>query len=121
MGKNEGKGRNGKQAKQQLADGLAKSDQSQLPGKQDVVLSAQTIPTCEVDSLANRYNWKWMGLPHSTQTGRAGLGWVALREFWSKASERQLKTMVVALPHKGDIPGQSGSLDAMGGYGAEAH
>lgn len=60
----------------------------------------------------------------STQTGRAGLGWAAPQQFWSKATKRKWKTMVVdevTRVHKGDIPGQSGSLNAMGGYGAEAH
>lgn len=31
----------------------------------------------------------------STQTGRAGLGWAAQRQFWSKATKRERKTMVV--------------------------
>lgn len=60
----------------------------------------------------------------STQTGRAGLGWAAPQQFWSKASKRQRKTTVVhkvTRVHKGDISGQSGSLKTMGGYGAEAH
>ncbi|CAJ1066598.1 hypothetical protein ROHU_018794 [Xyrichtys novacula] len=177
----------GKQAKQQLAQGLAKIDKSQLPGKHKVWCYQHTlyqrvmwplkiceIPMSEVsrmDNLANSYIRKWMGLPRcfsdvglcgwnmlelplksitlgykqekahlvlemrdsadrlvrsaevpirtgrkwkapeevenaiarlqhkevmgATQTSHAGLGWAAPRQFWSKATRRERKTMVV--------------------------
>uniref|UniRef100_A0A3B4XDA6 Reverse transcriptase domain-containing protein n=1 Tax=Seriola lalandi dorsalis TaxID=1841481 RepID=A0A3B4XDA6_SERLL len=80
----------GKQARQQLAEGLGKIDQSQLPGKHKVWCYQHTLyqrvmwplKTCEVpmsevsrmDSLANRYIGRWMGLPRCFSD--AGLfGW----------------------------------------------
>lgn len=69
----------GKQVKQQLSEGLTKIDQSQLPGKHKVGCYQHTLyqrvmwplKICEVclsevsrmDNLANRYIWKWLGLP----------------------------------------------------------
>ncbi len=69
----------GKQAKQQLAEGLVKIDQTQLPGKHKVWCYQHTLYQCvmwplkickvpmsevsRMDSLANRYIRRWMGLP----------------------------------------------------------
>lgn len=140
----------GKQAKRQLAEGLAKIDQSQLPGKHKVWCYQRTLyqlvmwslkickipmsEVCRMDSLANGYIRKWMGLPRcfsdaglvewnmlelplksislSYKQEKAhlvlemkdsadhlvrstGLGWCAPQKFWSKATKRQQKTMVV--------------------------
>ena len=80
----------GKLAKQQLAEGLAKIEQSHLPGKYKVWCYQHTlyhrvmwplkiceIPSSEVsrmDSLANNYIRKWLGLPRCLSD--AGLfGW----------------------------------------------
>lgn len=50
------------------------------------------VPAEVENAITSLQHKEVMGL---TQTGRAGLGWDTLQQFWSKATKKQHKTMVV--------------------------
>eukprot|EP00064_Thunnus_orientalis_P004215 superscaffoldBa00000377_g4226 len=105
----------GRLAQKQLADGMAKIDRSQLPGKhkaeervRELLESRdQLIRNAKVDVCTGR-RWRAQAevdeaismLQHKDVLGRvqdsqAGLGWGEHVQFWSKPTREQRKTMVV--------------------------
>ncbi|KAL0188639.1 hypothetical protein M9458_015738, partial [Cirrhinus mrigala] len=86
----------GKTVMKQLSDGLARIDQSQLPGKWTLDQVDESVRNTNAKVPTGRNRLQHQEIMGRVHAGRVGLGWGVMPRFWSKANRKQRKEMVVA-------------------------